>query len=141
MPRKNHRTNDHRSGGRGSGQHRAAPRGPSPAAGAARPDLPLTDLQPDDSVFESAKPFNVILTAHASRQMEDLGAPALRALRYLQEAAREELEWSAQPMPSQHGRDVWLLGAGTVRVLFDVEDDDLTVQGFGLQPHRNRFGW
>ncbi len=143
MPRKNHRTNEYRSGGRGSDQHRAASRGPSSTGSAAgRHLLPLfADVEPDDSVFAQGKPFNVILSAHASRQMDDLGEPAHRALRYLREAAHEELEWSAQPMPSQHGRRVWLLGAGAVRVLFDVEEDDLTVQGFGLQPRRNPLRW
>jgi hypothetical protein len=92
---------------------------------------------PDDSLFTSARPFKVILSAHAARQMDDLGTPAQRAVRYLQETTRDEIEWTAQPMPSQHGRDVWLLGAGPVRVLFDIEDDDLTVQGFGLQPRRS----
>ena len=141
MPRKNHRTNQHRSGSRGSDQHRA-PRGPSATGGAAGRQVPLlADLTPDESTFAQGAPFNVILSAHAARQMDDLGAPAQRALRYLQEAAREELEWSAQPMPSQHGRDVWLLGAGPVRVLFDIEEDDLTVQGFGLQPRRNPLRW
>jgi hypothetical protein len=95
----------------------------------------------DERPGDPGDPFNVIVSAHAGRQLDDLGAPAKRALRYLQQAPREELEWSAQPMKSQHGRAVWLLGAGPVRILFDVEDDDLTVQGFGLQPGRAFSGW
>jgi hypothetical protein len=90
---------------------------------------------------EASAPFNVILSAHAARQLDVLGSPAERALEYLRQAGREELQWSAQPMPSQRGRDVWLLGAGTVRVLIDVEGDDLTIQGFGLQPHRRSMYW
>ena len=92
-------------------------------------------------LFTAGPTYNVIVSSHAARQLDDLGAPAHAALRYLQEAPREELTWTAQPMPAQRGREVWLLGAGPVRVLFDVEEDDLTVQGFGLQPHRRSFGW
>jgi hypothetical protein len=102
----------------------------------------LDDIEPpDDRHFTSSPPYNVIVSSHAARQLDELGAPADVALAYLREAARDELTWAAQPMPSQHGRDVWLLGAGAVRVLFDIEEDDLTVQGFGLQPHRRSFGW
>jgi hypothetical protein len=96
---------------------------------------------PDDATFVAGPTYNVIVSAHAARQLEELGRPAQAALGYLREAARDELRWAAQPMPSQHGRDVWLLGAGGVRVLFDIEQGDLTIQGFGLQPHRRSFGW
>ena len=127
MPRKNHRGNEQRAGRR--------------AAVPARGPMPAELEPPDEAAFMFSRPFNVILSSHAARQMGELGAPAERALRYLQETGREELEWSAQPMPSQHDRQVWLLGAGPVRVLFDIEDDDLTVQGFGLQPHRRSLRW
>ena len=78
--------------------------------------------------------LNVILTEHAQRQLDDLGPPAEAAVRYLRQVDRDELGWMAEPLPSQHGREVWMLWAGTVRVLVDLGDDDLTVQGFGLRP-------
>ena len=135
MGRKNHRGTDRRGT---TGQRRGGERSP-----ARRPRVPLLDDidPPNDAHFATGPTYHVIVTSHAARQLDELGPPAETALRYLREATRDELMWSAQPMPSQHGREVWLLGAGSVRVLFDVEEDDLTVQGFGLQPHRRSFGW
>jgi hypothetical protein len=159
MPRKNHRASDDRnrrdnpdgrSGRSDPHDHRGEPRRQDPS-GQRAPARELTrrgqgftlDLsEPDIEEQRAASvPYNVIVTAHAARQMDELGPPAERALRYLREAGREELRWSAQSMPSQRGRDVWLLGAGMVRVLLDVEGDDLTIQGFGLQPHRHSIMW
>jgi hypothetical protein len=155
MPRKNHRSNDHRAEGRRDhrsdgrsdevdpDRHRPSRRPPARRELTQGSHVPLTDM-PEPDAFEmraGSKPYNVILTAHAARQLEELGTPAERALLYLREAGRDELQWSAQPMPAQHGRDVWLLGAGAVRVLLDVEGEDLTIQGFGLQPHRRSLYW
>ena len=80
--------------------------------------------------------LNVILTTHARRQLEELGPPAHAALRFLEAMEPGELAWTAERLPPQHGREVWMLWAGSVRVLLDLEDDDLTVQGFGLRPRR-----
>lgn len=42
----------------------------------------------------------------------------------------------AEPLPAQRGREMWLLWADEVRVLFDVEGTDVTVHGIGLRPPR-----
>ncbi len=78
--------------------------------------------------------MHVFLSAHAARQLEELGSPANQALRYIRQLEPEEIEYTAQSLPPQQGREVWMLWAGSVRVLFDTEDDDLTIQGFGLRP-------
>ncbi len=80
--------------------------------------------------------MNVILTGHARRQLDELGAPAARAVRYLESVDRDDLWAVAEALPPQHGREMWMLWAGEVRVLLDTEEDDLTIQGFGLRP-----GW
>jgi hypothetical protein len=163
MPRKNHRSDDHRSDDhRADGRREHRPEGrtesgvtdhsrparpgagrqqvPGPSRG--RHVSPLDMAEPDPFEMRAgSRPYNVILTAHAQRQLEELGSSAERALQYLKEAGRDELQWSAQPMPAQHGRDVWLLGAGAVRVLLDIEGEDLTIQGFGLQPHHRSRYW
>lgn len=80
--------------------------------------------------------LDVVLTTHARRQLEGLGAPARRALAVLQEMSHEEIAKVAESLPAQHGREMWLLWAGKVRILFDIEDGELTVHGFGHVPHR-----
>lgn len=84
--------------------------------------------------------MNVILSAHARRQLADLGWAAEQALEELESLDKDELGWVAEPLPPQGGRDVWMLWCASVRVLFDVEDDDLTVHGFGKRPGRARRG-
>ena len=79
----------------------------------------------------------VILTAHAEAQLARLGPPARAAVDRLGAMGLEEIRWSAEPLPPQHGREMWLLWGNGVRVLFDVEDSDLTVHGIGLRPTRH----
>jgi hypothetical protein len=93
------------------------------------------DLEPPaEALGVGEPPLNVLLSSHAARQITELGRPAEQALAYLGEMTLDDIMWSAQALPPQQGREVWLLWAGSVRVLFDVEDGDLTVQGFGLRP-------
>lgn len=80
--------------------------------------------------------LEVVLSRHAQRQLGELGAPAERALAALSTLDREEIAMVAEPLPPQHGREMWLLWAGPVRILFDLERDELTVHGFGRVPHR-----
>ncbi len=80
--------------------------------------------------------LEVVLSSHARRQLETLGPPATRALAALEGLSREEIAAVAEPLPSQRGREMWLLWAGRVRILFDVDHDELTVHGFGKVPHR-----
>jgi hypothetical protein len=80
--------------------------------------------------------FNVLLSSHAERQLEELGWPAEEALAELRRVTEDDLPWMAEELPPQGGRQVWMLWAGQVRILFDTEDGDLTVQGFGLRPGR-----
>ena len=82
--------------------------------------------------------FNVLLSSHAERQMGVLGPAAEEALAELERLAPDDLPWVAESLPSQGGRSVWMYWAGGVRVLFDTEEEDLTVQGFGLRPGRRR---
>ena len=82
-----------------------------------------------------AREPTVILNAHAARQVAELGPEADRAIEWLRQLDLDDIRGMAEPLPSQHGRDTWLLWAGGVRVLFDVEDTDLTVHGVGLRPH------
>jgi len=84
--------------------------------------------------------FQVLLSSHAERQLADLGEDAVEALAELGQLRRDDLVWVAESLPPQQGREVWMYWAGGVRVLFDTEDDDLTVQGFGLSPGRRRAG-
>ncbi len=81
-------------------------------------------------------PLTVILTAHAGAQMEKLGPRAGAAIAWLEQMDRNDIRWLAEPLPPQKGREMWLLWADGVRVLFDVEDSDLTVHGVGLRPSR-----
>jgi hypothetical protein len=167
MPRKNHRSGEHggnhrprdertdpgrraandqsRADGpvdRRPNPNRVRPRLADLQAPAGRHALTIGSSESEPRARRApSQPYNVILSAHAERQLDVLGSPAEHALKYLRQAGRDELQWSAQPMPSQRGRDVWLLGAGTVRVLLDVEGDDLTIQGFGLQPGRRSMYW
>jgi hypothetical protein len=97
----------------------------------------------DDGDFEfddwpGPQGLRVHLSAHAQRQLDDLGPDALAAVEHLSELSHDEIAWSAEQLPSQHGREVWMFWAGSVRVLFDIEDDDLTIQGFGRSPRRRR---
>jgi hypothetical protein len=94
---------------------------------------PFDDFEPPDELFTSGG-LNVIVTAHAERQLADLGQPAAQVLAHLEQMSHDEISWTAESLPSQHGREMWLLWAGSVRVLFDIEDNDLTVHGFGLRP-------
>lgn len=80
--------------------------------------------------------LSVVLTHHAQRQLDELGAPAARALEALRQMSRDEIYFIAESLPSQHGREMWLLWAGRVRILFDIDEEDLTVHGFGRVPHR-----
>jgi hypothetical protein len=82
--------------------------------------------------------FNVLVSSHAERQLQVLGRPAEEALAELERLAPDDLPWVAESLPAQAGRDVWMYWAGGVRVLFDTEEGDLTVQGFGLRPGRRR---
>jgi hypothetical protein len=81
-----------------------------------------------------ADPLTVIVTAHAQEQLEALGPPAELAIEWLRGMGIDDISWMAEPLPAQHGRQMWLLWADGVRVLFDVEDSDLTVHGVGLRP-------
>ena len=96
--------------------------------------VPLGELDPPDELFAEGDGLNVILSAHAEKQLDELGRPALEVLAHLRQMSHDQITWMAESMPSQHGREVWLLWAGAVRVLFDIEEGDLTVQGFGLRP-------
>jgi len=80
--------------------------------------------------------LTVILTAHAEAQIETLGRPARDALDRLASLEADEIRWMAEPLPPQHGREMWLLWGEGVRILFDIEDSDLTVHGIGLRPSR-----
>lgn len=81
--------------------------------------------------------MEVFLSAHAAEQLAELGRPAEEAVERLRMLSLEEIQWLAEPLPPQRGRDVWLLWDRDVRVLFDVEGTDVTVQGVGLRPpHR-----
>jgi hypothetical protein len=124
-PRRNDRS------GRSAG-HRPGARGHPPA----RP--PEIDDEEDAGIpwaqTADQRRLNVIVSSHAERQLGDLGRPAEQVLAYLREISYDEILWSAQAMPPQNGREVFLLWAGSVRVLFDIEADDLTIQGFGLSP-------
>jgi hypothetical protein len=107
------------------------------------PDARHTGDIDDDFDFDfedwpGPRGLRVHLTAHAQRQMDDLGTDALAAVQHLSELSRDEIAWSAEQLPPQHGREVWMFWAGSVRVLFDIEDDDLTIQGFGRSPRRAR---
>jgi hypothetical protein len=82
--------------------------------------------------------FNVLLSSHAERQLQVLGPAAEQALAELERLDPDELPWVAESLPAQGGRAVWMYWAGSVRVLFDTEEDDLTIQGFGLRPGRRR---
>ncbi len=98
-------------------------------------DDEFDDLEPTaDELGVGAPTFDVLLSSHAARQITELGRPAEQALAYLKEMTLDDIMWSAQSLPPQQGREVWLLWAGSVRVLFDVEEGDLTIQGFGLRP-------
>jgi len=79
----------------------------------------------------------VILTAHAEAQLDRLGAPARAAVDWLETMDLDEIRWMAESLPPQHGREMWLLWADGVRVLFDMEDSDVTVHGIGLRPTRH----
>jgi hypothetical protein len=78
----------------------------------------------------------VLLSSHAACQVSELAPHAEMIVEHLRRVTREDLSWTAQRLPPQQGREVWLLGAGPLRVLFDIEDGDLTVHGFGRRP-----GW
>lgn len=80
--------------------------------------------------------MEVFLSSHAAEQLEVLGRPARQAVERLRALSLEEIQWLAEPMPPQRGRQVWLLWDREVRVLFDVEGTDVTVQGIGLRPPR-----
>lgn len=80
--------------------------------------------------------LEVLLSHHARRQLDELGSPAARALAVLEQLSREEISLVAEALPPQHGREMWLLWAGRVRILFDIEGDELNVHGFGRVPHR-----
>ncbi len=80
----------------------------------------------------------MLLSSHAERQLEVLGEDAAEALTELAMMAPDDLPWVAEALPPQAGRSVWMYWSGGVRVLFDTEDTDLTVQGFGLRPGRRR---
>lgn len=82
--------------------------------------------------------MNVILSAHARRQLAALGSVAEDALDDLSSLDHDHLPWVAEALPEQRGREVWMFWAREVRVLFDVEGEDLTVQGFGKRPRRRR---
>lgn len=88
--------------------------------------------------------MEVYLSAHAARQLEVLGQPARDAVERLRSLSLDEIEWLAEPLPAQRGREMWLLWDREVRVLFDIEGDDVTVQGVGLRPpsrgRRRQFG-
>lgn len=55
---------------------------------------------------------------------------------WLEQLELDELRWMAERLPSQRGREMWLLWADEVRVLLDVEGSDVTVHGVGLRPPR-----
>ncbi len=78
--------------------------------------------------------MRVELSAHATRQLEELGEPAEAAVEMLRSMTYDELAWSAESLPPQRGREIWMLWAGSVRVLLDTEDDEACIQGFGLTP-------
>ena len=78
--------------------------------------------------------MEVYLSTHATEQLEVLGRPAVEAVERLRSLSLEDVEWLAEPMPPQRGREVWLLWDREVRILFDVEGTDVTVQGIGLRP-------
>lgn len=80
--------------------------------------------------------LDVVLSSHARRQLDELGAPAQRALGALERMDHDEIALIAEPLPPQQGREMWLLWAGRVRILFDIDDDELTIHGFGRVPHR-----
>ncbi len=92
--------------------------------------------EPDDAELIEGPRLTVVLTAHARRQLSELGPAAEVALAALAGMSHEEISCSAESLPPQRGREMWMLWAGTVRILFDIEGDDLTVEGFGLRP-----GW
>jgi hypothetical protein len=102
-----------------------------------------------DDLFEQwpePQGLEVHLSQHATRQLDELGYDAQAAVEHLSEMSREEIEWTAEQLPSQHGREVWMFWGGSVRVLFDIEGDDLTIQGFGRSPRssgrsRRRPSW
>jgi len=96
-------------------------------------DRPDTGADPAE-LRGGAGGVNVIVSAHAERQLEVLGAPAAEALDELRSLSRDDIAWMAERLVPQGGREVWMLWARRVRVLFDLEDDDLTVQGFGRRP-------
>ena len=81
-------------------------------------------------------PLTVLLTAHAEAQLERLGGGARDAVGRLSSMSLEEIRWTAEPLPPQQGREMWLLWGDGVRVLFDVEGSDVTVHGVGLRPSR-----
>jgi len=80
--------------------------------------------------------LTVIVTAHAQSQLERVGEPARAAVHRLGAMSLDEIRWMAEPLPPQRGREMWLLWGDGVRVLFDIEDSDLTVHGVGLRPSR-----
>jgi hypothetical protein len=82
--------------------------------------------------------FTVILTNHAQEQLDALGPRAIGALEWLQALDLDDIEWMAERLPPQKGLDMWLLWAEGVRILFDIEDSDLTVHGVGLRPTGGR---
>ena len=96
----------------------------------------LAGSDPGGSLSPSMADLTVQLSSHAARQLQELGTPAARALAVLREMSHEEIALMAEPLPSQHGREMWLLWAGRVRILFDIEVEELTVHGFGRVPHR-----
>lgn len=80
--------------------------------------------------------LEVVLSRHAQRQLGELGRPAHQALAALREMTHEEISLVAERLPEQHGREMWLLWAGRVRILFDIDHEELMVHGFGRVPHR-----
>jgi hypothetical protein len=98
----------------------------------------LGELEPPDDEFfrYASETLTVTLSGHARRQLGELGRAAEEVVAYLERISYDEITWSAESLPPQHGREMWMLWAGAVRVLFDTEPGELTVHGFGLQPHR-----
>jgi hypothetical protein len=81
-----------------------------------------------------AEAMNLILSGHARNQLAELGDAAEDALCELRSLELDDVPWVAEELPPRHGRRVWMLWASEVRVLFDTEGEDLTVQGFGKRP-------
>lgn len=74
--------------------------------------------------------YQVVISTHAAEQLAQVGASAQKALDRIIGVTHSQIKTIGKELPERNGKEFWRVRTGKVAVLFEIDKNEVFVQGF-----------